>query len=868
MDAGTDSVLLMTSKTSLIEKAQQRYIDALEKRITALEQQADNTKQIQHASTPTSTNASSTVETPPETSAVSNRSQDTGAGTRGQHETQVYSRFFGKVKIVARRYSKDNEEKKDKPIGKEEVISDAQSADGVPDQDKTTTELEAHTHGGTIAPMVLTLGLDDDDFIIKANIRITDPELQALIQIVFAHYPGFGPDMVVTTLDSPFEPFIQYWRDLQALAKGDENHPAVLAFRKRLQRFKESGRDMTGWPKRLDDFAKSDDSLERTRENLEMLLEVIHEAVRGRAGDQSLSRILEDDSPTSQEIVNFENLWTIYKPGDIVVSRVFLDELQAFIVHESMESAMERKAFSPHWRLVCWTYDWTGKTFRRISAELRVDFFKGTRKVQSLPVFPVKYLSETEREHLEQRGRRFQQICLSNKGFRLFQYTGDAILRASGIGKVHLTRVLDNDKNTDLWQSPFDALGRLLHELIHGTDFTNTVVAEIDGAEQVVIDALSFRDYGPGKHYQHKNQLPMGSLRFWKQTKACRCSVCQENFELNESQRSHYDLEPDKIREEFSDPTQYLLCPPRVLGYHLSRKRWVELKVTEVKDIKQRVDTSAFDYLQMESVKSKELLKSLVMSHWNTKRSDNKGKMQDLMKGKGESLVILLYGPPGVGKTLTAETVALATGRPLLFVTVADIGLDPEKVEENLIDVFRLAASWEAIILFDEADVFLESRSNDTASLPRNALVSELLRVLEYYDGMLILTTNRLRRFDHAVMSRMNLAIRYPDLNDEQKKRIFLQFLGQLDEDSTTDRARIEQWIRDEDTREQLDGLNGRQIRNILFSAAKMTSEQEGGKLSLEAIKRLAQATKRFAQEIRADMEASRVKNEPSYRTM
>ena len=56
-------------------------------------------------------------------------------------------------------------------------------------------------------------------------------------------------------------------------------------------------------------------------------------------------------------------------------------------------------------------------------------------------------------------------------------------------------------------------------------------------------------------------------------------------------------------------------------------------------------------------------------------------------------------GPPGVGKTLTAESVALATGKPLLFVSVADIGLRPEKVEENLVHVFRLAASWEAIIL-------------------------------------------------------------------------------------------------------------------------------------------------------------------------
>jgi hypothetical protein len=60
--------------------------------------------------------------------------------------------------------------------------------------------------------------------------------------------------------------------------------------------------------------------------------------------------------------------------------------------------------------------------------------------------------------------------------------------------------------------------------------------------------------------------------------------------------------------------------------------------------------------------------------------------------------------------------------------------------------------------------------------------------------------------------------------------------------------------------------LNGRQIRNILFSAARMTSEQEGGKLSLDAIKQLTQATKRFAVEIHAEQEASRAKNEPGYR--
>jgi hypothetical protein len=156
-----------------------------------------------------------------------------------------------------------------------------------------------------------------------------------------------------------------------------------------------------------------------------------------------------------------------------------------------------------------------------------------------------------------------------------------------------------------------------------------------------MIDALSFRLDGPGKHYQKKHQMPMGKVRFVN-FEECRCSICQQNYCLIESQKTQYDLEPTDFN--FKDAMQYLICPPRVLGYHLSRKRWVELNVNGVHEAERRVDTSAFDNLQMESNRSKVLLKALVTSHWKKKRSDNKGKMTDLMKGKGESLVILLYG--------------------------------------------------------------------------------------------------------------------------------------------------------------------------------------------------------------------------------
>ena len=56
-------------------------------------------------------------------------------------------------------------------------------------------------------------------------------------------------------------------------------------------------------------------------------------------------------------------------------------------------------------------------------------------------------------------------------------------------------------------------------------------------------------------------------------------------------------------------------------------------------------------------------------------------------------------GPPGVGKTSTAETVAIAARKPLFSISVADVGTKAKKVEANLAKLFALATSWQAILL-------------------------------------------------------------------------------------------------------------------------------------------------------------------------
>lgn len=68
------------------------------------------------------------------------------------------------------------------------------------------------------------------------------------------------------------------------------------------------------------------------------------------------------------------------------------------------------------------------------------------------------------------------------------------------------------------------------------------------------------------------------------------------------------------------------------------------------------------------------------------------------------------------------ECIAEQFKRPLMMLTIADIGIDESRVEQQLDKSFLLAERWNAIVLIDEADIFLEQRK--AADIARNGLVS------------------------------------------------------------------------------------------------------------------------------------------------
>ncbi|KAG6353979.1 hypothetical protein INS49_004950 [Diaporthe citri] len=302
--------------------------------------------------------------------------------------------------------------------------------------------------------------------------------------------------------------------------------------------------------------------------------------------------------------------------------------------------------------------------------------------------------------------------------------------------------------------------------------------------------------------------------------------------ELIEDQVSvKLDPWPRKVdkTEELSDKAAMIL-PSTIFGFRLQAKKWINLLVDNFHSIKWHPE--AFGRLVLD-----DSVKKMIYALINVQKSA--GRMDDIIAGKGNGLIILLHGSPGTGKTLTAESVAEIAEKPLYRVTCGDIGTDPKDVENYLETVLYLGKTWDCVLLLDEADVFLEERT--MADLQRNSLVSIFLRTLEYYDGILILTSNRVGTFDEAFKSRIQVAIHYESLTKKSRRAIWRNFFDMIEEseDEDANMAELERRLDELAAHE----MNGRQIRNALLTARQL-AKHEGERLDW---KHLNQAMKTAA---------------------
>ncbi|KAM4066215.1 ATPase family associated with various cellular activities (AAA) domain-containing protein [Hirsutella rhossiliensis] len=184
----------------------------------------------------------------------------------------------------------------------------------------------------------------------------------------------------------------------------------------------------------------------------------------------------------------------------------------------------------------------------------------------------------------------------------------------------------------------------------------------------------------------------------------------------------------------------------------------------------------------------------------------DKGGFDEIVEGKGVSIVLLLAGNPGTGKALTAEAIADKVRRPLYMLGAGELGKDAYDVENRLKTVLRLAEGWKAILLFDECDVFLQQRQ--TSQLGHNEIVALFLRMIEHYRGILIMTSNRANTIDQGFHSRIHPTLHYPELDANANEHIWRRL---------TSHSQQGNGLTDELYRRlaQLP-LNGRQIKNVI----------------------------------------------------
>ncbi|KAJ2985633.1 hypothetical protein NUW58_g5428 [Xylaria curta] len=579
------------------------------------------------------------------------------------------------------------------------------------------------------------------------------------------------------------------------------------------------------------------------------------------------------------QTITFPDIWYLFRPGLEVIEQTRRQVYRILSI-----SSAPHVIFGPHSRwsrdlkideetpvYLHFVYiDFDGNSLGPVLHKFKIPKFEGEKAVTALEVFPLRFAEEKSSDNQGERDNSKMLTLrqrLITRGKKLLDVTTPKHMHYTGLtldkrDEIDSHVVIDfeeaflqaprqdygstNTSSEGKTPSWMPTLSKLIGDPPEISFNGNTCESPCCDGERV---------YKGQKEEQKRNEQHMATL--------------MPNDHQGEPTLMIYPrpLEDIKDRDNSLSDDDFLIMTYRVFGFVLRSRKWAKLDLNylslpETSSRKKRSlsrsehkgaknDASARITRQMRNASTKmvtnledghevaptveeeshtvfgqlvlpkghkEMVKSLIAQHFREKESvskeDRDSQQVDIVRGK--------------------EGVAEMFKKPLFQITCGDLGTSASEVEKALEMHFSLANKWGCILLLDEADVFLAARSK--SDFIRNGLVSVFLRVLEYYAGILFLTTNRVGDFDEAFASRIHISLYYPHLDIESTEAIFKLNLSLID-----DRFRLKQRsirIEEDEILEfarsyfkdhPKEQWNGRQIRNACQTALALAEYRAQG---------------------------------------
>lgn len=538
--------------------------------------------------------------------------------------------------------------------------------------------------------------------------------------------------------------------------------------------------------------------------------------------------------------ITFDLLWALFKPNDIAITSCYgsWDEPRCFKVDYAMKYQTMTRG---EWYCIEGKYlEYDGKGFGFGDFEVDLESFKGPRKITSLASYPLHYHKDPEgvKKQIIERGQQF----VSMEGMEYKFHNGLAFhKKKKQVLKININGRIMIDPATFRRVNPNYPISLIKpkddDDLFSDSDDDDDCSCCGDDSDNE--DALRHEEKLDNEELGD-DKAPKYKYKWVEDGHGDATFVAVEVDENGDPVRAENldKLENPELKKRTYSEEQLLLTSPVVLGFAFSEKLWLEFSLSGVRDIS--YNDEAFDSLVLEGDK-KSTVRALVESH----RFHAARTIDDVVQGKGRGLVFVLHGPPGTGKTLTAEGISELLRCPLYIVSAGELGTDPARLEKELQNILDIAHSWGALLLLDEADVFLEKR--EVHDIHRNALVSIFLRLLEYFQGILFLTTNRVETFDDAFQSRIQVALRYEELTPKAKKEVWKNFIEMV---RKQDGAEVADFSEEDYAVLSRHRINGRQIKNMVRTAQALALN-EGKKLTMSHIRRVLDVAESFDRDLK-----------------